>query len=242
MPHNCKYTSGYNSGLFQKYSRMLITQQSGCASGTDCSRNLNLSTKNQNSAHLISIQIVKYWSHRVKFSIYPPFKAFRTSHQLMVKVVYRSNGIMWVKYSGWMKSLMTMYFCNTESILILRPSCKGWWNEQHYHSPFGLNLLHVTSKAFVFNGDSPVIFKISNWASAFILNLKYWYLSKTIPFLGCPLIPTFLLIRARRCNQKNRNIFSRGIINSLGSFFVLFFPHSCPHLILISGKKTEGHM
>ena len=30
-----------------EYSRMLITQQSGCASSTDCSRNLNLSTKNQ---------------------------------------------------------------------------------------------------------------------------------------------------------------------------------------------------
>ena len=26
-------------------------------------------------------------------------------------------------------------------------------------------------------------------------------------------------------------------------FFVMFFPHACPHfLILISVKKTEGHM
>ena len=43
---NCKYTSGYNSRIFQKYSRMLITQQSGCASGMDYFRNL----KNQKFA------------------------------------------------------------------------------------------------------------------------------------------------------------------------------------------------
>ena len=46
-------------------------------------------------------------------------------------------------------------------------------------------------------------FKISNWPPVFILNLKYWYLSKMIPFLKCPLIPIFLLlIKARRCDQK----------------------------------------
>ena len=46
-------------------------------------------------------------------------------------------------------------------------------------------------------------FKSSKWTPVFILNLKYWYLSKTIPFLKCPLIPTFLLvIKARRCDQK----------------------------------------
>ena len=60
-PVNCKYTSGYNAGIFQKFSKMLVTQQSGCASGTNCSRNLNSSMKNQNSEHLICIQIVKYW-------------------------------------------------------------------------------------------------------------------------------------------------------------------------------------
>ena len=69
---------------------MLITQQSGCASGTDCSRKLNSSMKNKPFDNLTCIQIVKYWSHRVKFSIYPAFKAFQTSHQLLVKaVVYR---------------------------------------------------------------------------------------------------------------------------------------------------------
>ena len=40
-------------------------------------------------------------------------------------------------------------------------------------------------------------FKISNWPPAFI------HLSKMIPFLKCPLVPTFLLfIKARRCDQK----------------------------------------
>ena len=53
---NCKLTSGYNSGIFMKYSRMLITQQSGCASGTDCFRNL----KNTKSDHSVYISIVKY--------------------------------------------------------------------------------------------------------------------------------------------------------------------------------------
>ena len=42
-------------------------------------------------------------------------------------------------------------------------------------------------------------FKISNWPPVFILNLKYWYLSKMILFLKCPLVSTFLLlIKARR--------------------------------------------
>ena len=48
---SCKYTSGYNSGIFQKYSRMLITQQYGCASGMDCFRNL----KNQKSDYSVCI-------------------------------------------------------------------------------------------------------------------------------------------------------------------------------------------
>ena len=39
--------------------------------------------------------------------------------------------------------------------------------------------------------------------TSFVLNLKQWYLSKMIPFLKCPLVPTFLLlIKARRCDQK----------------------------------------
>ena len=44
---------------------------------------------------------------------------------------------------------------------------------------------------------------ILDYTPAVILNLKYWYLSKTIPFLECPLIPTFLLlIKTRRCDKK----------------------------------------
>ena len=65
-------------------------------------------------------------------------------------------------------------------------------------------------------------FKSSNWVPLFVLNLKYWYLSKTIPFLKCPLIPTFLLlIKARRCDEKNGNIFSQGTI-LLGVFCDIF--------------------
>ena len=110
-----------------EYSRMLITQQSGCASGMDCSRNLNLSMKNQNSTHLICIQIVKYWSHRVKFSIYIAFKAFQTSHQLLLKVVvYRRSSRMRVKYSGWLKPLLRLCISAIQSlILILILPCKG---------------------------------------------------------------------------------------------------------------------
>ena len=62
----------------------------------------------------------------------------------------------------------------------------------------------------------------AKWAPVFVLNLKYWYLSKTIPFLKCPLVPTFLLlIKARRCNQK-MEMFS---LNEpfTWEFFVLLF-------------------
>ena len=46
-------------------------------------------------------------------------------------------------------------------------------------------------------------FKSSKWAPVFMLNLKYWYLSKMVPFLKCPLVPTFLLlIKARRYDKK----------------------------------------
>ena len=38
-----------------------------------------------------------------------------------------------------------------------------------------------------------------------------------ISFLKCPFVPTFLLIIARRCDQKNRNDFSQGPIR-LGVF------------------------
>ena len=83
-------------------------------------------------------------------------------------------------------------------------------------------------------------FKSSKWAPVFTLSLKYWYLSKMIPFLKCPLVPTFLLLIKAKKQKKQKSFLSRN--HSLWSFFVIFFPHSCPHLILISGKKTEGHM
>ena len=77
---------------------------------------------------------------------------------------------------------------------------------------------------FNFNFKSLVLFsnqfKSSNWPPLFVINLKNWYLSKTISFLKCPFVPTFLLIIARRCDQKNGNVFSQGPI-CLGVF--------CPH-------------
>ena len=77
--------------------------------------------------------------------------------------------------------------------------------DKQYYNP-------LTSKAWVLFFNQ---FKSSKWAPVFILNLKYWYLSKMIPFLKCPLIPTFLmLIKARGVIKKNGNIFSQGTIHS----------------------------
>ena len=59
------------------------------------------------------------------------------------------------------------------------------------------------------------------WPPLFGLNLKNWYLSKTISFLKCPLVPTFLLIEARRCDPKNGNVFSQGPVH-LGVFCHIF--------------------
>ena len=137
-----------------------------------------------------------YWSHRVKFSIYPAFKAFQASHQLLIKVVvYRLNSGMCVKYSGWLKSLLWLCISAIQSlILILRLSCKGWWNEQYYNS--------LTSKPLCSMVHLSNQFKISNWVPAFIPNPTHWCSSKMISFLECPLIPTFLLlIKARRCDS-----------------------------------------
>ena len=92
VPLNCEDTSRCICWMLQKYSRMLITQESGCASGTDCFRNLNSSLKNQKPELFIWNLMVKYWSDRVQFWIYTAFKAFRTSHQLLsTVVVYRLN-------------------------------------------------------------------------------------------------------------------------------------------------------
>ena len=68
----------------------------------------------------------------------------------------------------------------------------GKMNNKYYNPP--------TSKALVLFSNQ---FKSSKWAPVFVLNLKYWYLSKMISFLKCPLVPTFLLlIKARRCDKK----------------------------------------
>ena len=65
---------------------------------------------------------------------------------------------------------------------------------------------------------------------------EIWYLSKTISFLKCPLIPTFLLlIKAIRCDQMNRNVFSQGPIIRSGVF-------CCPHFKSDIRKTTEGQM
>ena len=81
-------------------------------------------------------------------------------------------------------------------------------------------------------------FKSSKWAPVFVLNLKYWYLSKMISFLKCPLVPTFLLlIKTRRWDQKNGNIFSQGPIHPF-----IFFHMPVRILSLISINTTEGHM
>ena len=74
-----------------------------------------------------------------------------------------------------------------------------------------------------------------------MLNLKYWYLSKMISFLKCPLVPTFLLlIKARECDQKNANIFSQGPIR-LEVFLSYFFRMPVCILSLISINTTEGY-
>ena len=84
-------------------------------------------------------------------------------------------------------------------------------------------------------------FKRSKWAPVFILNLKYWYLSKTIPFLKCLLIPTFLLlIKARRCDQKMEMFSLKEPF--AWEFFVLLFCIPVHILTPISGKKKEDHM
>ena len=84
-------------------------------------------------------------------------------------------------------------------------------------------------------------FKSSKWAPVFVLNLKYWYLSKMISFLKCSLIPTFLLlIKARRCDQKTETFSLKDPFAS--EFLLYFFCMPVNILSLISIKTTEGHM
>ena len=74
-------------GTILEYSRMLITRQSGFLSGMDCSINLNLNIKNQNSAHPICIQMVKYWSQIYKFSMHAAVKHFGLHTSSYLKTV-----------------------------------------------------------------------------------------------------------------------------------------------------------
>ena len=150
-------------------------------------QNLNWSLKNQKSELFLWNLMVKYWSDRVKFWIYTAFRAFQTSHQLLAfAVVYRLNREMrvWVKKEDALRVVPVLIF-------LLYMFLNGWKKEQYYNPP---------SKALVLFSNQ---FKSSKWAPVFVLNLKYWHLSKMISFLKCPLIPTFLLlIKARRCDQK----------------------------------------
>ena len=47
-----------------------------------------------------------------------------------------------------------------------------------------------------------------------------------ISFLKCPFVPTFLLIIARRCDQKNGNVFFQGGSREQGPIRLRVF---CPH-------------
>ena len=160
--------------------------------------------------------MAKYWSDRIKFWIYTDFRAFWTSHQLLsLAVVYRSNRGMrvWVKTEDVLALAPVLIFLlNFETILM----------DGKINNIIILQLqlqLQLQLKSLVLFSNQ---FKSSNWPPLFVPNLKTWYLSKTISFLKCPFVPTFLLIIARRCNQKNRNIFSQGPIH-LGVFCLSAF-------------------
>ena len=158
--------------------------------------------------------MVKYWSDRVEFLIYTAFKAFQTSHQLLsLAVVYRSNRGMWV----WVKIedaltvvpvlIFLLYmFLNFATILT-----DGKMNNI-------IILQHQKPWCF-----SPINLRVQS------RHQFYWYLSKKISFLKCPLVPTFLLlIKARRCDQKTEMFSLKDPFT--WEFFVIFFPHACPHL------------
>ena len=157
--------------------------------------------------------MVKYWSDRIKSWIYTDFRAFRTWHQLLsLPGVYRSNRGMRV----WVK---------TEDVLALVPVLIFLLNFETVLTAGKMNniiiLQHQKPCAFLKS-------KSSNWPPLFVINLKNWYLSKMISFLKYPFVPTFLLIIARRCDQKNGNIFSQGPIR-LGVFCPHFKSDICKH-------------
>ena len=159
--------------------------------------------------------MVKYWSDRIKSWIYTDSRAFQTWHQLLsLPGVYRSNRGMrvWVKTEDVLAMVAVLIFLlNFETVLT-----DGKMNNIIILQ-LQLQLQLQLKKSLVLFSNQ---FKSSNWPPLFVINLKNWYLSKTISFLKCPFVPTFLLIIARRCDQKNGNIFSQGPIR-LGVF--------CPH-------------
>ena len=72
-------------------------------------------------------------------------------------------------------------------------------------------------------------FKSSKLAPLFVLNLKNRYLSKTISFLKCPLVPTFLLlIKARSCLLKQEGAIKKTEMFSLKDPFAWEF-FACLH-------------
>ena len=76
---------------------------------------------------------------------------------------------------------------------------------------------------------SAINLRVQSGHQFFVLNLKYWYLSKMISFLKCPLIPTFLLlIKTRRCNQKTEMLQKTEMFSLKELFTWEFFCHIFP--------------
>ena len=175
-------------------------------------QNLNWGLKNQNSELFLWNLMVKYWSDEIKFWVYTDFRAFRTWHQLLsLAGVYRSNRGMrvWVKTEDVLAMVAVLIFLlNFETVLM----------DGKMNNIIILQLQLQLEKPCAFFSNQ---FKSSNWPPLFVINLKNWYWSKTISFLKCPFIPTFLLILARRCDQKKwKRFLSR--THSLGSFLSTF--------------------
>ena len=140
-------------------------------------------------------------------------QSIQTLHQLLaLAVVYRSNRGMrvWVKKEDALTVVPVLIFLLYMFLNFGTVLTDGKMNNI-------IILQHQKPWCF-----SPINLRVQSGHQFFVLNLKYWYLSKMISFLKCPLIPTFLLfIKARRCDQKNGNVFSQGPIR-LGVFCHIF--------------------
>ena len=206
VPLNYKDSSQYNCWMLQKYFKMLITQESGCASGTDCFWNFNSSLKNQKPELFIWNLMVKYWSDRIKFWIYTAFKAFQTSHQLLsLVIVYRLNRGMRVRVKK-------------EDALRVVPV------------PYFLLYIFLNFGTVLTDGKINNIIILQHQKPWYFspINLRVQSGHQLISFLKCPLVPTFLLlIKARRCDQKTETFSLKEPF--AWEFLVIFFPHACPH-------------